>query len=176
MPNQKHIESLKHEFHEAYELHADSLFRFSYFKLSDREKAKDIVQDTFVRYWEYIAADGKVENVKAFLYRIANNAIIDIYRKKKEISLDILEDEGFEPSDPESHHEMSRSIDSKSALQLVNSLEEKDRWIIVMRYVEGLSVKEIAEVLDERENTISVKIHRALKELQRMFEGKSDSN
>jgi RNA polymerase sigma-70 factor (ECF subfamily) len=69
---------------------------------------------------------------------------------------------------------MSRSIDSKSALQLINSLEEKDRWIIVMRYVEGLSVKEIAEVLDERENTISVKIHRALKELQRMFEGKAD--
>lgn len=170
MPNQKHTEHLKHEFHEAYELHADSLFRFSYFKLSDREKAKDIVQDTFVRYWEYIAADGKVENVKAFLYRIANNAIIDTYRKKKEISLDVLEEDGFEPADADSHHQMTRNIDSKRALYLVNKLGEKERWIILMRYVEGLSVKEIAEVLDERENTISVKIHRALKELQELFE------
>ncbi|MDQ5912357.1 MAG: hypothetical protein QG568_572 [Patescibacteria group bacterium] len=170
MPNQKHNEILKKDFHEAYKLHADALFRFSFFKLSDREKAKDIVQDTFVRYWEYVAADGQVDNVKAFLYRIANNAIIDNYRKKKEISLDILEEDGFDPMDTESHHTMARSLDSKRALELVNKLKDKEREVILLRYVEGLSVKEISEVLDERENTISVKIHRALKELQDMFD------
>lgn len=170
MPNNKHTENLKKDFHDAYELHADALFRFSYFKLSDREKAKDIVQDTFVRFWEYVAADGQVENVKAFLYRIANNAIIDNYRKKKELSLDILEDDGFDPADGESHHTMTRSLDSKRALELVNKLNKKEREVILLRYVEGLSVKEIAEVLDERENTVSVKIHRALKELQDMFD------
>ena len=170
MPNKKHIEILKKDFHEAYELHSDALFRFSFFKLSDREKAKDIVQDTFVRFWEYIAADGQVENVKAFLYRIANNAIIDNYRKKKEISLDILEDEGFDPADADSHHGMIRSLDSKRALELVNRLNPKEREVILLRYVEGLSVKEISEVLEERENTVSVKIHRALKGLQDLFE------
>ena len=170
MPNHKHNENLKNDFHEAYKLHADALFRFSFFKLSDREKAKDIVQDTFVRYWEYVAADGQVDNVKAFLYRIANNAIIDNHRKKKEISLDILEEDGFDPMDTESHHTMARSLDSKRALELVNNLKDKEREVILLRYVEGLSVKEIAEVLDERENTVSVKIHRALKELQDMFD------
>ncbi len=173
MPNQKHNENLKKDFHEAYKLHADALFRFSFFKLSDREKAKDIVQDTFVRYWEYVAADGQVENVKAFLYRIANNAIIDNYRKKKEISLDILQDDGFDPADTENHRRMIRSLDSKRALELVNKLNPKEREVILLRYVEGLSVKEIAEVLEDRENTISVKIHRALKELQEMFEKQS---
>jgi RNA polymerase sigma-70 factor, ECF subfamily len=170
MPNRKHITELKKDFHEAYELHADALFRFSYYKLSDREKAKDIVQDTFVRFWEYVAADGHVENVKAFLYRIANNAIIDNYRKKKELSLDLLEDDGFDPADQDSHHKMARSLDSQTALRLVNELSEIDRTIILMRYVDGLSVKEISEVIDERENTISVKIHRALKQLQELFE------
>lgn len=174
MPNQKHNENLKKDFHEAYKLHADALFRFSFFKLSDREKAKDIVQDTFVRYWEYVAADGQVENIKAFLYRIANNAIIDNYRKKKEISLDILQDDGFDPADTENHHRMIRSLDSKRALELVNKLNPKEREVILLRYVEGLSVKEIAEVLEDRENTISVKIHRALKELQEMFEERSE--
>lgn len=170
MPNKKHTSELKKDFHEAYELHADALFRFSFYKLSDREKAKDIVQDTFVRYWEYVAADGHVENVKAFLYRIANNAIIDNYRKKKELSLDILEEDGFDPMDTESHHKMARSVDSQTALKLVNELSESDRTIVLMRYVDGLSVKEISEVLNERENTISVKIHRSLKQLQDLFE------
>ena len=65
---------------------------------------------------------------------------------------------------------MARSLDSKHALDLVNSLDDKSRDIMLLRYVEGLSVKEIAEVLEERENTISVKIHRALKDLQTLFE------
>lgn len=175
MPTRKHITDLKNSFHEAYELHADALFRFSFYKLSDREKAKDIVQDTFVRYWEYIAADGQVDNVKAFLYRIANNAIIDNYRKKKELSLDLLEDDGFDPADTETHEKMARSVDSRTALALVNQLSDKDRGIVLMRYVDGLSVKEIAEVTDERENTISVKLHRALKQLQELFDKADES-
>ncbi len=170
MQNKNHTENLKKDFHEAYELHADALFRFSFFRLSDREKAKDIVQDTFVKYWEYMAADGQVLNVKAFLYRIASNAIIDNYRKKKEISLDILVEDGFDPADVHSHQTITRSLDSKRALELVNKLKTKEREVILLRYVDGLSVKEISEVLDERENTVSVKIHRALKDLQQLFD------
>jgi RNA polymerase sigma-70 factor (ECF subfamily) len=71
---------------------------------------------------------------------------------------------------------MARSLDSKRALELVNNLKDKEREVILLRYVEGLSVKEIAEVLDERENTISVKIHRALKELQDMFDKQQEKS
>ena len=170
MSNRNQNTELMNEFKNAYEAYSDALFRYSLFKLSDREKAKDVVQDTFVRYWEYLAADGKVDNTKAFLYRIASNAIVDNYRKRKEISLDVLAEDGFDPADIESHQQMARSLDSKHALDLVNSLDDKSRDIMLLRYVEGLSVKEIAEVLDERENTISVKIHRALKDLQTLFE------
>ncbi len=171
MQNHKNRENLKKEFDAAYDLHADALFRYSFYKISDREKAKDIVQDTFVRYWEYIAANGEVDKVKPFLYRIASNAIIDHYRKKKEISLDDMADDfGFDPADSDSHLSVLRGPDSKLAMSLVEKLEGVSRDIILMRYVDGLSVKEIAEILEERENTISVKIHRALKDLQDLFE------
>jgi len=171
MPNRNNQAAhLKKEFLEAYEAHADALFRYSLSKLSDRDKAKDVVQDTFVRYWEYTAINGQVNNIKAFLYRVASNAIVDNYRKRKEISLDLLAEDGFDPMDIDTHEKMARSLDSKRSLELVNALDEKGREVILLRYVEGLSVKEIAEVLDERENTISVKIHRALKELQSLFE------
>lgn len=175
MQNHKNRENLKKEFDSAYETHSDALFRYAFYKVSDREKAMDIVQDTFVRYWEYIAANGEVATLKPFLYRIASNAIIDHYRKKKEVSLDAMvkfdDDEiGYDPEDLDSHHAVLRGPDSKLALALVQKLDEISRDIVLMRYVDGLSVKEIAEILDERENTISVKIHRAIKDLQDLFE------
>lgn len=176
MSNQNHIDdlprNLKDIFQEAYDKHSDAIFRYSFYKLSDREKAKDVVQDTFVRFWEYLASNGVVENEKAFIYRIATNAIIDNYRKRKEISLDLLADEGYDHPDADGHHKMMRSADSVDALELLNELDDKERDVMLLRFVEGLSVKEIAEVLGERENTVAVKIHRATKELQEMFEKK----
>lgn len=165
-----HTKVLKEDFLKAYEAYSDALFRYSLYKLSDREKAKDVVQDTFVRYWEYVAANGKVDNIKAFLYRIASNAIVDNYRKRKDISLDLLSEDGYDPMDSESHHLLPRSLDGKKVLELVNSLDPKSREMMLLRFVEGLSVKEIAMILDERENTVSVKIHRSLKELHSLFE------
>ncbi len=174
MSKKVHSDDKKAYFHSTYEEFADVLFRYSYFKLSDREKAKDIVQDTFIRFWEFLSSGGEVENTKAFLYRIATNAIIDQYRKHKELSLDGLAEDGFDPMDAEGHKKMLQSLDGQMALDLLNSIEGSERDIMLMRYVEGLSVKEIAEILGERENTVSVKIHRALKALQELFE-KHDS-
>ena len=111
-----------------------------------------------------------MENTKAFLYRVATNAIIDQYRRHKDLSLDSLAEGGFDPSDANDHKKMVLSIDGKMALDLLNKIDGDDRDIMLMRYVEGLSVKEIAEVTGQRENTVSVKIHRALKELQDLFE------
>jgi len=173
MPNSNKKAEIGTLFHQAYEEHSDALFRFSFSKLSDREKALDVVQDVYVRYWEYMAANGQVDNIKAFLYKIARNAIIDIYRKRKESSLDALAEEGIEFPDPVDHEHAIRQADAKIAVGLVRRLGEDDQEIILMRYTEGLSVKEIAEILDERENTVSVRIHRALKQLQDAFNKKS---
>ncbi|MBU3668834.1 MAG: RNA polymerase sigma factor [Candidatus Taylorbacteria bacterium] len=170
MPNHKNREHLKKDFDQAYETHSDALFRYAFYKVSDKEKALDIVQDTFVRFWEYLAADGEVLNTKSFLYRIATNAIIDYYRKKKEVSLDDMADIGFDPIDHDGHHRILRSADSKLALELVHKLDEEARAIILMKYVDDLTVKEIAEIFEQRENTISVRLHRALKDLQDLFE------
>lgn len=158
---------LKISFKETYDTHADALFRFAFYKLSDREKAKDVVQDTFVKVWEYMAADGEIGNMKALLYKIATNAIIDNYRKKKEMSLDSLLEEGFDPNDQ--RHSGSAIIDESEAdlvIKAIHGLEDEDRSLLLMRYIDGLSVKEIALATGQRENTVSVRIHRAIKMLK----------
>lgn len=158
---------LKISFKQAYDENADALFRFAFYKLSDREKAKDIVQDTFVKMWEYLSGNGEVQNMKALLYRIATNAIIDNYRKKKELSLDALAEEGFDPSDRQN---TDSSIIDDSEMEIVikaiHSLEDDERSILLLRFIDGLSVKEISTITGQRENTVSVKIHRAIKLLK----------
>ena len=73
-------------FKQAYEDHKDEIFRHCYFHTFDRELAKDLLQETFLKTWEYIVAGNDIENVRAFLYRVATNLVINAAKKKKEQS------------------------------------------------------------------------------------------
>ncbi len=84
------------KFIKAFDAYADGIFRYCFFRVFNRERAKDLVQDTFMRAWEYAAKGNKIENLKAFLYKIAHNVVIDESRKVKEYSLDALLSEGFD--------------------------------------------------------------------------------
>ena len=153
------------QFMKAYDELSDAIFRHCWFKIGDKEKAKDIMQDTFTKTWQHINQGTQVNNLKPFLYKVANNMIIDEYRKKKELSLDGLMAEGFEPGFDEIKN-TETTIDAKLVLNIVNQLDEKYREAVLMRYVDELSPKEIAEITGDSENSISVKIHRGLKQLK----------
>lgn len=75
---------------EAYMNHADAIFKYCYFRISDREKALDFVAETFTRMWKFLIKGNEIHNQKTFLYTVARHIIIDEYRKKKIISLDFL--------------------------------------------------------------------------------------
>lgn len=156
-------------FTEAYHSHADSLFRHALFKVSDRELAKDLVQETFTKTWAYIAKSGTVESLKPFLFRTLNNLIIDEYRKRKNSSLDELMDEGFDIG-VDNSESLFDTLDGERALALLRKLPQEYQDVIYMRYVEGLSPQEISEILGESKNTLSVRIHRGLKKLEQLLE------
>lgn len=145
---------------------ADAIFRHCFFRLSDREKAKDVAQETFIRLWKYLAEGKEIVNMRAFLYRIANNLVIDEYRKKEMFSLDQMQEEtGFDISfDPK------RAIESRDeferAQMLIDQIPDPYREALVMRHIDGLSVKEIARIVGVSENVISVRIHRAMEKLK----------
>src|SRR3989344_2264028 len=138
----------KKEFLFGYESHVDELFRYSLSKVSDRELAKDIVQEVFVKTWEYIASGHEVTNMKAFLYRSLNNLIVDTYRKKKSSSLDALREDGFDPTD-DAQRPPDEKIDGRRALELLSKLSRPYSDVIIMRYVNGLEISEIAEITGE---------------------------
>lgn len=162
--------AVEQEFIKAYDQFSDAIFRHCVFRVSDREKAKDLTQMAFVRLWDYMSQGKEIDNMRAFLYRIANNLIIDEYRKKKDESLDRMRDEdGFDIG-----FETMKDIETKDehaqALALLECLPDKYREALVMRHVDGLSVKDIAHLTHETENVISVRIHRAIEKLRKLSE------
>ncbi len=156
-------ESVKKEFEAAYEAHADALFRYCFFKIGDREVAKDMLQDVFVKAWVYMQGN-TVLQIRPFLYKLARNSVVDWYRKKKTASLEHLMDQGFEPSDRTS--DTSAFAEKEQALKMMRNLSPEDQEIIMLRFVEELTIEEISETLGEKENTISVRIYRAQKRLR----------
>lgn len=163
MDNQKEEQFLR-----AYDEYADVIFRHCYFRISSRERAKDLMQETFIRAWEYVAKKGEVRNMRAFLYRIANNLVVDEYRKKKTLSLDELKEKGFDPS-IEEEGKIHSLIEAKDALYMLDKIEGPYREVLIMRYIDDLSPKEIAAVLGESENAVSVRIHRGLKKIRTLM-------
>ena len=155
----------------AYEELSDAIFRHCYFRIGDREKAKDLMQETFTKTWEYIVGGQPVNNLKAFLYRVASNLVVDEYRKKRELSLDSLQVDGFEPSFDD-RNKTEAGIDAKIAVRVINQLDEKYREVVLMKYVDELSPKEIAGITGDSENNISVRIHRGLKQFKQILNKK----
>lgn len=154
-------EKLEQEFFRLYESEATAIFRFVFFRVSDREAAKDIAQESFLKLWGVWSSGKHIENPRALLYRIASNKVIDRYRKWKEYSLDQLSESGFDAANEESIP-IEEKIDTERAVQKLSELPEKYREAVYLRFVEEWSVKDIAVHLGETENTVSVRIHRGL--------------
>ncbi len=153
------------QFLEVYKQNADAIFRYCLLRVSDREIAKDIAQDTFMKVWQYAGKGEKIVNLRAFLFTTARNLIIDYYRKKQATSLDNLMEQGFDVG-VDINQSLMDKFDGEKALALLGSVPEKYRDAIYLQYVEGLSVKEIAQITSETENNISVRIHRGLQKLR----------
>lgn len=165
--------NLNEYFRESYEEFSDAIFRYCYFQTGKREKALDLTQDTFINTWEYLVSGKEVENLKAFLYRVARNLIIDYRRKKKSESLDLLQEKGFDIAEQENELKIREEVfDIEVAIETINELSDKYREVILLRYVEDISVKEIANILKENENNISVRIHRGIEKLKKILDEK----
>jgi len=158
------------EFLTSYAAHSDAIFRYCYYRVFDREKAKDYVQETYLRTWKYLAEGRKVDNIRAFLYRTATNIIIDESRKKKATSLDQIMEKGFAPNtDP--RQKTQDHFTGQELIAIIKSLDDKYKDVILMKYLDDLSTKEIALVLNETENNVYVRLSRGLEKVKEVVRG-----
>lgn len=169
-------EDHEERFLKAFEEYGDALFRHAFLRISDRERAIDVVHDTYTKVWSYVRSGHHIESFRPFLYKVLNNLIIDEYRKTKEASLDAMfeiegVDEGsFDDLTSNNVESLAATLDGKQAFALLEELPDTYREVIILRFVDDLGPKEISNLIEESENVVSVRLHRGLRLLRERIE------
>jgi RNA polymerase sigma-70 factor, ECF subfamily len=157
----------KEAFASIYNKYINKIYRFVFYKTATKEIAEDITSQTFLKLWEKIVQGGQIKSLQALLYQIARNLIIDHYRSKKntEVPLEFEKDSQAVHIDEKIH---SR-IDNELLRPAVMQLKEEYREVVVLRYIEELSITEIAKILDKSNGNVRTLTHRALNELKKIL-------
>lgn len=154
------------EFLSTYDECADSIFRLCYGKTSNREEAKDMTQEAFARVWDRLdRQQEEIENMRAFLYAVARNLIKDYYKKKKPVLERDLPEGTFQEL-PADEPAAGLSAESELILRAMKDLADPYREALTLHLVEGFAIREVADLLGERPNTISVRVKRGLEKVR----------
>lgn len=131
----------------------DKIYRFCYLRLKHRETAEDITQETFLRYLEHPQYHS-LDKTLQILYTIAGNLCKDQFRKKTE-----LEISDTDPSDENIEDSVLSELSLKQAL---NKLNDTDREIILLRYINDVPVNVIGKLYDMSRFAVNRRIKRIL--------------
>jgi len=159
---------LKKEFTEAYQNYAPVILKHIYFRVENWEISEDLMQETFCKTWQYMSTnDRKIKLIKNFLYVVSNNLIADYYKGKikKPVYIDELKEEI--PFLPTQINEVDEKLRMDELQKYILNLKEKHRVIINYRYVDYLSIKEIAVLTNKSPNYVSVILHRCRKTIKK---------
>ena len=142
------------EFNRCVDLYADNLYRFILKNVKDKDKAKDIVQDTYEKLWMKVS-ETEAKNAKSYMFTTAYRTMIDYIRKDQK--------QGTMEEAPMIALSHSRQYsDLKEILnEALNKLPEIQKSVVLLRDYEGYSYKEIGEITDLTEAQVKVYIFRA---------------
>jgi RNA polymerase sigma factor (sigma-70 family) len=98
---------------------------------------------------------------------LLRHLIIDESRKKREASLEALQETGFDPSGEDGNATAASKLEERRILETLSKLDAPYRDVFVMRHIDGLKPAEIATMLGESSNAISVRLHRATEQLRK---------
>ena len=168
------MDSKKKQFEKAYEEYARGILRHAYFKVKDKEAAEDMVQETFFKAWRNIVdEEGEIKNIRAFLYKILNNTIIDYYRTKKEtysLEQSFEENENLAIEENTDEKRLDDEMDNLKLKKYLSEIKEEYREILIMKYMDDLSINEISKITNRSPVNVRVTIHRALLSLKKRYE------
>ena len=151
-----------------YKYYYPKVFRYCRVNIYRDDLASDICQETFMKAWKALPTFHLKNGgtFQAFIFRIARNIIIDLSRKKKEFSLEIYQEI---ETDDDQVEKLSRNENIDRVKRVLAKLSEKDRQIVILRYFEELSHKEMAKIIGVREGALRVRTIRVLKKMKELL-------
>lgn len=151
----------------------DRIHHFAYRYFASNDDAAEITQKTFIKAYQKLDTLDDAAKFGSWLYRIANNLCLDELKRagrKRATSLEALktapQTETASPADGTLMKNEAMVLLHKALLQLPND----QRMVVIMKEYEGLTFREIAEILDESENTVKSRMYYGLKALKKTFD------
>ncbi len=159
---------------ELYDFYVEKIYRFIYFKVKTKEEAEDLTSEVFLKTWEYIkGTNKKIENLNALFYRVARNRVIDHYRSRRQD--EVLTDQEQMARIEEKRDLMKQAeakVELERAEEYLAQLKDIYKEVVILRHVEGFSIKEIAEITQKTPGNVRVVLHRAVSALKELNDEK----
>jgi RNA polymerase sigma-70 factor (ECF subfamily) len=155
-----------------YNENLEKIYKFFYFKTLSKEVAEDLTQDTFISFVKIVKDQNNIENLVAFLYGIAKNIFLRYLKDKYKSGIPFSE---FERDFENYAEEYVENIKNKKTLEeraseFIKYLPPKQKIVVQLRFIEKLSLKEIADKLNKDMNYVKTTQKRGIANLRRYVE------
>lgn len=166
-------------FSDIVEIYKDKLYHLAYRMTGNRQEAEDIVQETFLRVYRSLDRYDEALKFSTWIYRICTNLCIDRLRKRKasySLDADVSEGEGTDwysmlPSEePTPEGRLMLSETQRRIREAIDTLPEKYKSVVILRYMHDMSLQEIGDVLDMPVTTVKTRVHRGREFLRKKME------
>ncbi|MBD3181133.1 sigma-70 family RNA polymerase sigma factor [Candidatus Poribacteria bacterium] len=162
-------------FESIFRKHQNRVYNVTYRMMGNQDDAMDMTQDIFVKAYQKIGKFNFKSSFSTWIYRIAVNHCIDELRKRKRNGQSVPLEEAITKADETTPEKQAVLNDrQQNVWKAINSLKDKDRSIIILRDIEGLSYKEISKVMKCSMGRVKSRIHEARQKLKKILEEQTE--
>jgi len=166
--NKSGVASNKKALIQIYERHSPEIFRYAYRMLDNQELAEDCVADTFLRLLIAVRGGIVAENIRAYLYRIAHNWIVDHFRRQPPVQISLDENLHANPEGNPSHL-VTQELDRQRIRSALLQLSAEQRQVIELRFIENCSHLEVAAAVGKTVEATRALQKRAVEALRQIL-------
>jgi RNA polymerase sigma-70 factor, ECF subfamily len=157
---------------EIYDHYESKIYSYIYHRVGSQPAAQDLTSQVFLRVLEAIQHERTWESsFSGWLYRIAHNIVIDHYRRRGRDTQVAIDDLPMLPSPHDSPERAAeRALTSENLRSAINRLTEEQAQVVTLRFLEGFSITEVADMMGKTEGAIKAMQYRAVMSLRRLLE------
>ncbi len=172
---QRAVRGDQQAFGQLYDAYMDSIYRFVFLRVEDQQTAEDISATVFLKAWEKLEGyQPRGIPFRAWLFRIARNAVIDHYRTRKEVTPLEAVVNVFDENTVSVSENVGNRIEAQKIMALMNHLTEDQRNVLTLKLVHGLNTQEVAKALGKRQGAVRALQMRGLQALAKLMENEDE--
>lgn len=160
-----------------YDTYSAKIYAYIYRHVGDAHRAEDLTSNVFLKMLEALERDKFARDaLQSWLYRIAHNVIVDDVRKRQRRPISTLHDGLALPPESNPDFMVSQQLESEELLQAIDQLTEVQRSVIILRFGEGLTAPQVANILDKTEEAVRALQRRGLANLRKSYVKDTEEN